>query len=59
MLIKMGADVNLSRKKSHNTLKMVQGRDQEDVRSDLFKLAVESGDASLVNVLAGRQTKTT
>lgn len=54
MLINMGADVNISRQKSSNILKKLRGRDQEDIRSNLFISAVESGNASLVNVLAGK-----
>lgn len=52
MLIRMGAGVNIARRRSTSILKKVFGRDQEDIRSDIFKRAIEDGDVDLVNVLA-------
>jgi hypothetical protein len=51
-LLEKGADVNFSRSKSTNLSKRIRSKDQEDVRSNLFKTAVQTGDAELVCVLA-------
>ena len=51
-LLEKGADVNFSRSKSTNLSKRVRSKDQEDVRSNLFKTAVQTGNVELVSVLA-------